>query len=451
MRGSPTSVPANERLPSDWYRLLLAQAISTLGSQVTVVALPGIAVLHFGAGIGSASLLLIVEFLPAALLSPWAGVLLDRARMRRVLIPLDLARALVLATAAGCIATDVGGLPVLYVVAGLLGVCGAVFDAGSETVTPSLVHPQQLGRANSIRGTVLNVCRIAGPALGGLFLALLSPASTLVFDAATFIASAVILTLIRHARMRQRPEYAVGRSRSSVTQDVVAGMAFIRGDRVLGSSLLGASLLNIGGSGIGALFFVYVYDDLGLTSQQVGVAVSVFSLGAIVGAAGSNRIARLLGTGTACAVSATVAVGALTLIPLATLAYPISFIFLYEFLFGLAATAWSIALMTLRQIATPPDMLGRISSLFMAIAVASVPVGVGIEVIIASSFGIVPALWTLCAVAAIAPVAYWRSSYRNQADQVEYLSRASSKMAVPEVPAASVDSVPGYQGGSRTS
>jgi MFS family permease len=118
--------PDRARLARDWWLLLVVQAISTTGTQITVVLVPAVAILAFGSGIGSATLLLVAEFLPAALLGPFGGVLIDRLRLRSVLVSMDFVRAAALSAAAAAIATGAQSIWILYVLAAVLGVAAGL-------------------------------------------------------------------------------------------------------------------------------------------------------------------------------------------------------------------------------------------------------------------------------------------------------------------------------------
>jgi MFS family permease len=141
--------------------------------------------------------------------------------------------------------------------------------------------------------------------------------------------------------------------------------------------------------------------------------MSAFSLGAVLGAAGSAWASRKLGTGLACAVCASVAAAALFLIPAAALGRPFEVLLAYQFLFGAAATAWATILLSLRQRRTDPAVLGRVSALVNAVTVATVPVGAVIGTVLAELFGLTTAMLVLAAVAAATPSFYWTRGFRT--------------------------------------
>ncbi|MCX2947955.1 MFS transporter [Lentzea sp. NEAU-D7] len=392
----------------DWWLLLVAQAISTTGTQITVVLLPAVAVLAFGSGIGPATLLLVAEFLPAAVLGPFGGVLIDRARLRSVLVSMDFVRACALLGAAAAIASGVRSVWILYVLAAVLGIASAVFDSAAETATPQLV--EDLDRANATRSGLLNLVRIAGPGLGGLIIAAAPAHLALMLTAVTFLASAVVIAAATAPALRAKAETT---GAQPVHRQLSDAISYLRKDLVLRRSLLGTATLNFAGSGIGALFFVYAYQRLLLGPGQVGLTMSAFSLGAVLGAAASAWAARRLGAGLACAVCASAAAAALFLIPAASLGRPFEVLLVYQFLFGAAATAWATILLSLRQRRTEPAMLGRVSALINAVTVATVPFGAVAGTVLAQISGLTPAMLVLAVVAAATPGFYWTKGFRT--------------------------------------
>ncbi|WP_170068004.1 MFS transporter [Lentzea guizhouensis] len=398
------------RVDRDWWLLLVAQAISTTGTQITVVLIPAVAILAFGSGIGPATLLLVAEFLPAAVLGPFAGVLIDRLKPRDVLVAMDLVRTAAPAVVALIIASGVREIWVLYVLAAVLGVAGAVFDTAAEAAIPGLVAPDHLERANATRSSLLNVVRIAGPGLGGLIIAVSAAELALLVTAGTFFASAVVIVGASSATLLSRRSHAT--ERPSVVDQLREGVRYLNGDLVLRRAVLGTATMNLAGSGIGALFFVYAYQQLRLGPDEVGFTMSAFSLGAVLGAAGSAWVTRRLSAALACAVCASVAAGALFLIPAASLGLPFPVLTVYQFVFGAAATAWAVVLLSLRQRRTAPEMLGRVGSLVNAVTVATVPLGAVLGTALAGAVGTTPAMLVLAALAAATPAFYWSPGFR---------------------------------------
>ncbi|MGZ3145956.1 hypothetical protein ACVDFE_28985 [Lentzea chajnantorensis] len=198
----------------------------------------------------------------------------------------------------------------------------------------------------------------------------------------------------------------------SLADQLRDGVRYLRGDLVLRRAVLGTATMNLAGSGIGALFFVYAYRQLRLGPDEVGLTMSAFSLGAVLGATGSAWVTRRLTAGLACAVCAAVAAAALFLIPAAALGLAFPVLTVYQFVFGAAATAWAVILLTLRQRRTAPELLGRVGSLVGAVTVATVPLGAVLGTALAGAVGLTPAMLLLAVLAATTPAFYLSPGFR---------------------------------------
>ncbi len=452
--------PAQWRPSRPIVLLLAAQLISIIGTQVTDLALPSLAVLRLHAGPGFTSALLTAAFLPAALAGPALGVLVDRSRPRIVMIAADLIRAATVLSIPVCAALGHLTLAAILIVAALVGVASAPADAAAFATTPRLVPSHLLNRANSAFASTAAVGRIGGPGIAGLLISAVGAATAMTVDAISYLVSAVLLAFVRIPGGRAaEPETeprsvlnpalmdpapvdpvsidspGVGRSpvdgpsashlpagrspevgaSTSWRSELLAGLALLRADAVLARGIFGITLLNLGGSGIGGLITLYAYRRLGLTPAQLGLTMAVGSVLVLGGALAAPRIDRALGSGRALLAVASLAAGSLLLIPLASRGSGLLLLIVYEALFGFAAAAWSVLLNTMIQQRVPTGMLGRISSLSQSLGVAAVPIGTAIAAVVSETIGLVPALLIACACACAGPVLYSSRRFRSAA------------------------------------
>lgn len=416
--------PRTGDLQSDFGLLTVAQCVSAFGSQMTLVGIPAMAVLMLNATVLGASSLILAEYLPAAIVGVVAGPLIDRRSLRGLMIWLDLVRFGALVTVAAVWWLGSASLWMLFVLAGVLGAASAVFDSAAETGLPALVPSERIASANAFRGTMLNLARVTGPACGGAIVAFADPALVLVIDAMTYVLSAGLILLIRAVRFSRPPPSAppqslpgeTRRTSSTYLAEVRQGYTHLRSDVVLRRGAIGMAVLNLAGGGIGGLFYVYALRVLHLTPQQVGLSVSLLSLGAILGAAASGRVSRTLSPGNACAVLSTLACLALALIPAARFVAPGVLLDVYQLLFGVASAGWSIIVMTLRQKRTRPEVLGRVSAATNALIFATTPIGVVLGAAVANAQGVFLAIVVLTVIAFSAPALYWGGGFREVAN-----------------------------------
>ena len=172
-------------------RLNLAFAGSVVGDWAYAVGASVYA--YTQGGVAAVGVLGVVRFVSMALFSPFTSLLADRFDRKRVMIAADSIRVVLVLAAALVIRLD-GPPIVVYALAVLTAVAGTAFRPAQAALTPSLAnHPGELTAANVAASTVESVGFFAGPAIGGLLLAMTGVASVYVFNAATFVWSALLV------------------------------------------------------------------------------------------------------------------------------------------------------------------------------------------------------------------------------------------------------------------
>jgi MFS family permease len=255
---------------SRFLRLWIGQGTSFLGDAVSMIALVVLVVQITGSAsaVGGA---LIARLLPT-LASPLAGVLADRLDRRLVLVASDLARAVFVL---GLIfARD---LATIYVLVFLLGLARTLFNPTVRAAFPSVVGGGDLTRANALIGGTFSVSETAGPALGGLLVATVGVDAAFVLDAATYLISAAMLSLIP----LPRPE----REEAGFGEDLRSGFAYLARSRVPLAIVLGAFLtvLTINITIPAEIFLAKETFDAG--DAGYGLLVGLYGGGMVLGSA----------------------------------------------------------------------------------------------------------------------------------------------------------------------
>ena len=266
--------PTNDSLLKNarFLRLWIGQGTSFLGDAVSMVALVVLVVQVTGtaSAVGGA---LIARLLPT-LASPLAGVIADRLDRRLILVASDLARALLVL---GLIfARD---LATIYVLVFFMGLARTVFNPAVRAAFPSVVGAGDLTRANALIGSTFSVSETAGPALGGLLVATVGVDAAFVLDAATYLISAVLLSLIPLPRPRREEEEA------GFGEDLRSGFAYLARSRVPLAIVIGAFLtvltINIT---IPAEVFL-ARETFGAGNAGYGLLVGLYGGGMVLGSA----------------------------------------------------------------------------------------------------------------------------------------------------------------------
>ena len=175
--------------PFRWY--WAGQSLSFLGSQVGVVALPLVAALSLEADPAGVSAVATAAMLPNLLFSLLVGNWVERRDHRRIMIPADLARALLIAVIPVAWLAGVLTLPLLVGVAFLTGVAGVFFEISGFAYVPSLLPARDLAAANRAVQGSSTVTEVAGPGLAGLLVQAVGPPLAMVVDAVSYLASAL--------------------------------------------------------------------------------------------------------------------------------------------------------------------------------------------------------------------------------------------------------------------
>ncbi|HEX6184667.1 MAG TPA: MFS transporter [Pyrinomonadaceae bacterium] len=185
---------------ADFRRLWMGQVVSEVGDWLNNIAVLALVIQLAGAGsVGLAvATYAIARHLPLFLFGPVAGVVVDRASRRRVMIAADVARAVL---ALGfLLANRSGSLAVIYVVGASLFSVSAFFNAAKRASIPNLVGPtEELLAANSLSASTTAATIAVGSALGGVIATALGRDTVFVLNALTFLASAEMIRRIRAA------------------------------------------------------------------------------------------------------------------------------------------------------------------------------------------------------------------------------------------------------------
>src|SRR5215510_5241633 len=187
-RGSVTGLWRDREFLKFWA----ASGISDLGSQVTTLALPLIAVLLLGATPWQMGLLSAAGAAPVLVVGLFAGVWVDGLRRRPVMITADVARAALLLAIPLTSVLGTLSIEILYAVALLAGTLAVLFDVAFLSFLPSLVREEDLMDANSKLELTSSTAQVTGPSVGGVLISAIGAPFAVVIDALSFLGSAAL-------------------------------------------------------------------------------------------------------------------------------------------------------------------------------------------------------------------------------------------------------------------
>jgi MFS family permease len=401
---------------ADFTKLWIASTISLFGTQISLLAIPVIAVLILKVPPFEVALLGTFEFLPFLLFTLPAGVWVDRLPRRAILIAGDFGRAVLLATIPIAYALGVLTIYQLYAVGFCMGIFTVFFDVADQSYLPTVLERDELIDGNGKLQAAFSTAQLLGPPTGGGMVSLLTAPFAVLLDAISYVVSAVlILTILGPERATtasaqrsalsaeetaESPSAAASlaaessvaggppaQTRRGIRQEVAEGLRFVLGHRYLRNIAATTGSSNLFSNILFSIFPVYVYVNLTLTPDVVGLIGGGFGAGALLGAVIAGRAGERLGTGPAIVLSIAIGgIGGLA-VPLATHDNALWLISGGFFLGGFGQVVYNVNQVSLRQAITPEPLLGRMNATMRFLVWGTIPIGQVIGGLIATFFG----------------------------------------------------------------
>jgi predicted MFS family arabinose efflux permease len=353
------------------------QTISLFGDYIAFVTLPLFVVRLTGSEL-DLGLTTAFETLPMLLFGLAAGVFLDRANLRRSLIFADFARGTAFALLAMAVALDVANVATVFAVAFVVGSMTSIFDSGLQAYLPVALTEDMLVTANARLQLARTLAWTTGAAVGGLLMASTGPGVAFVLNAATFAVSAAFLLSMHDANPRQITD------KEPMLEALRSGIRFLWRDRRLRFATLGAAFANLVIIPFEATLALFGQEDLGLSEAGVGWLYATQGLIGAGGALVADRVAKRFQLGRTFVVGLAVMAAGLALTSVST-----NFLAFVPVGTVLVGVSWvNVALATLRQRLTPPELLGRVAAASRTIAWAGIPAGGVIGGLIGEAIGL---------------------------------------------------------------
>lgn len=180
-----------------FLRYWIGESVSWFGSQVTILALPLVAISVVGASTRAVGLLVALSNGAMIAVTPFVGSWLDAHAIRPVIIATNVARAAILMAVPVAFWLSAVSMPLLFAVALAVGAITGVFEIAALTYVPRLVHPTQLIDASSKVSASGAIAETTGPPVGGLLIGLVTAPVAIIADVASYAVSIALLLSIR--------------------------------------------------------------------------------------------------------------------------------------------------------------------------------------------------------------------------------------------------------------
>jgi MFS family permease len=374
-------------LGANYWRVWLASAASNVADGVFWIAFPLLAIQLTDSPVLVAGVT-IAGRLPWLFFVLVAGALADRLDRRRTMLLVAIFRSVVSAVVAVGVFSDVVTLPILYLVALLLGIAETLFDTAAQSLMPNVVASEKLSVANGrLYAVELTMNQFVGPPLGGL-LAGVAIALAFAGSALAYVVGVLALLAVTGSFKPERTG-----PRGSLLADIRIGLDFLFHHRLLRTFALMVGVMNLASSAAFAVFVLYAVDPgpMHLSEFGFGVLMTALAIGSVVGSLLAARVesaigrARLLLLCVITTAVTTMVIGVTTNALVVGAAFALS---------GLTIVMWNVVTVSLRQRITPNGLLGRLNASYRLLAWGSQPIGALLGGILGELYGL-PAVFII--------------------------------------------------------
>jgi predicted MFS family arabinose efflux permease len=353
----------------DFRLLWTGQLLSNLGSWLLFVAVPYRVFQLTGSPLATG--LTFVAALPGTVLSPVAGVLVDRWDRRRTMLAADLGRAVAILPL--LLLHRPGQLWIVYTALVAESLLGQLFNPAAQALVPALVgRGRELTSANALLSVITAVSRLAGASLGGILFVAWGLEALVWLDAGTYMASALSLLLLRWRPDPAGGSCRVGRTHGAAPIELVAGLRFLLASRPLRGLLIVTAVFVAANGAFTALLVPDVRLRLHATADALGLLLAATGAGFLVGAPVGRALLHR--------------VGLRATMTLSLLATAVSFLVWFDtsrlevalisaVAAGDAAVVFLVGRRTYLQMLTPDSLLGRASATFLGCEAAATLAG----------------------------------------------------------------------------
>ncbi|MFO1217503.1 MAG: MFS transporter [Burkholderiaceae bacterium] len=352
------ALPPHDLLRQATYRRLWSSIlVSSLGGQVTMLALPLTAAVLLKASPTQMGLLTAMEIAPFVLFSLPAGVWLDRVRKLPVYIGGETMLAFTVASVPLAWALGWLSMPWLYTVGFALGTVFTTAGSAAQIVLTQVVPRERLVEAHAKNALAGSGAEVVGPGLAGLLIRALGAPLALLVDALMLLWSAWILRGIRVTERREpKPD-------AHFWRDLREGLSFVRRTKLLVALASVVGCWQLCHQCAMVVTILFATQVLGLSEQQIGLCFVALGVGTVLASLSGHAISRRIGPGPSLPVAIAIcALGWLALAVAPADRWGVAAFAFMLFAFGVGAVLIFVNFLALRQAVTPEPLLGRMTS-----------------------------------------------------------------------------------------
>lgn len=375
-----------------FIKFWIGQTISSFGSQISGLALPVIAVTMLSASEFQMGLLGAANTSAFLIFGLLAGALVDRWIKRRVMIVADLIRMIAIGLIPLLWFAGVLNVYHLIVLGAVISIASVFFDVSYQSYIPILMPREYIGVANSRLELTAQISGVASPGLVGYLLTLIKAPVILIFDAISFLVSAVSLLLIKD---REIPKPKT--DRRPINQEIAEGLKFVWNQKLIRAISFTTATSNLFSTIGGTLFAIYFFREnyLGFNTAAFGLLTAVGSVGGLLGAATTPKLIKIFGEGPLIVISAITSGLTALLVPLSWFVsreFTLPMLLVNTFMIAFTVLTYNITQVTARQRLCPEALLGRMNASIRFMVWGVMPIGALISGSLGEILGVVPTL-----------------------------------------------------------
>jgi MFS family permease len=406
-----TEAIAPARLGPGFRWLLAASVVNNAGDGVVISAGP-LLVASQTRDPFLVSMALLSEYLPVLLFGVLGGAAADRFERRRMVVVVNIGRAIVLGALVAVIVTGTVNIAAVLVVLFILGTAETFADSASSTLIPSLVNREDLGIANArMQGAFLFTNQLLFPPIGA-FLFAIGMALPFATNAACFALGAVLVSRVAIGTRERSAE------RPGLRAEMVEGIRWLVAHPPMRTLALTIFTFNITWGAAWSVLVLYAGDRLGMDEVGFGLLTTAVAVGGAVGLLSYGRLERRFSLADIMRVGLCIETGTHLVLALTT-SPAIALVTLA--VFGAHAFVWGTTSTVVRQRAVPDELLGRVTGVYRVAIVGGLVVGTPLGGLLARTFGITAPFWFAFAGSALLVAVLWRE-FANIVDAGDHVS-----------------------------
>ena len=362
----PSSI--HDPLPPAFHKLAISNLLAQSAEQLTLAAVPIVAVLMLQAGPGQIGVLAAIQSLPFLLLSMPLGLLADSMSRKKLMLFSEILRVLALMVLIAGLLLDQISVALLATV-GFFAAVGTVgFSVSAPSLVPALVNRAHLAKANGRLELARSMAFAGGPALAGALIAWMGASTSFVLSFMLSLAAVGFLNQIKEPARQAAPD-------RHPWLELKDGAHFVWTHEFLRPILFTSVAWNISWFVLQAIYVPYAIRTLGMSSSAVGLTLACYGAGMIFGTLLASKIVARMAFGNAILLGPFFSVLAAAVMA-ATHFWPASAVAgLSYFLFGFGPIIWTITSTTLRQSVTPNTLMGRVTAINIVAGTGARPIG----------------------------------------------------------------------------